>query len=97
MDIILKDKNDEEPLVTNNYIIEVIKAPGYFKLFNCGKTFFNNLDKMYECACMVNAKVKYWGEMYDTITNYNDHNYTPLSNVNIIEAIYQVMLEDQAT
>ena len=64
MDIIMntnkvKDTKDEEPLVTDNSNIEVIKAPGYFKLFECGKMFFNNLDLMYKHACMENAKEKY--------------------------------------
>ena len=47
-----KDKKDEEPPVTDNSNIEVIKAPGYFKIFECGKMFFNNLDSTYECTCM---------------------------------------------
>ena len=34
--------------------------------------------------------------MYDTITNYNDWNHTPLYNVNIREAIDQVIMEEQA-
>ena len=34
--------------------------------------------------------------MYDNITKYNDHNHTPLSKVNIREAIDQVIREDQA-
>ena len=38
-------------------------------------------------------KGNYRGVMYDTITKYNDHNHTPLSNVNIREAINQVMRE----
>ena len=33
--------------------------------------------------------------MYDTITNYNEQNHSPLSNTKIIEVIYQVVLEDQ--
>ena len=45
---------------------------------------------------MENAKEKYWGEMYDTMTKYNDQHHTPLSKVNIIEAIYQVMREEDA-
>ena len=77
----VKDTKDEA-LVTDNL---VIKALGHFKLFKCGKTFFNNLDAMYDRACMENAKYKYWTEMYDTITNYNDWNHTPLSNTNIRE------------
>ena len=34
--------------------------------------------------------------MYDTITNYNDRNHTPLSNVNIREAINKVILEGKS-
>ena len=34
--------------------------------------------------------------MYDTITKYNEQHHTPLSNVNIIEAIDQVMREEEA-
>ena len=82
----VKDTKDEA-LVTDNL---VIKALGHFKLFKCGKTFFNNLDAPYECVCMENANNKHWTEMYDTITNYNDWNNTPLSNVKIREAIVQV-------
>ena len=45
---------------------------------------------------MKNTKEKYWSEMYDTITNYNDRNYTPLSNTNIREAIDKEIMEEQA-
>ena len=34
----VKDKKDEENLVTYNSKIEAIKTPGYFKLFDCGKS-----------------------------------------------------------
>ena len=44
----VKYKNDEEPLVTDIFLI---KAPGYFKLFECGKEFFNNRTQhMNACA-----------------------------------------------
>ena len=33
--------------------------------------------------------------MYDTITNYNDRNQTPLFNNNIREVIDQVILEEK--
>ena len=33
--------------------------------------------------------------MYDTITKYNNQHHTPLSNMNSIEAKYQVILEEQ--
>ena len=51
----VKDTKDEEPAVTD---IEVIKAPGYFKLFKYGKELFNNLDAMYERTCTESAKEK---------------------------------------
>ena len=41
------DTKYEETLVKDNYNIEVIMAPGYFKLFDCGKMLFNNLDTKY--------------------------------------------------
>ena len=56
----------DEPLITDN---SVIKAPGYFKLFEISKEFFNLLVVTYEQACMANAKDKHWMEIYDTITN----------------------------
>ena len=34
--------------------------------------------------------------MYDTITNYNDQNHTPLFKANIRTAIDKLVLEDQA-
>ena len=58
----VKDTKDEEPLFADNSNIEVITEPGYFKLFDYGKTFFNNLDTTYECVCMENGKEKYWGK-----------------------------------
>ena len=55
----VKYTKDEEPLVTDNSKIKVIKALGYFKLFECGKKFFDNLDTTYKCACISNAKGNY--------------------------------------
>ena len=49
----VKDTKDEEPTVT---YIEVIKAPGYFKLFKCRKQLFKNLDTTYERAFMASVK-----------------------------------------
>ena len=40
----VKDKKDEKPSVTDNPNIEVIKAPGDFKPFECSRMLFNNLD-----------------------------------------------------
>ena len=75
----VKDKKDEEPAVTD---IEVIKALGYYKLFECGKYLFNKLATTYKHACMASVKENYWSEFHHVITNYNGHNDTPLSNVN---------------
>ena len=90
----VKYKRDEEPLIMDNSTIEVIKAPGYFKLFDWGKKISNNLDMAYKRACMKNAKEKYWVGIHDTIINYNDLNHTPFSNTNIREVIDQVILEE---
>ena len=54
----VKDTKDKECLVTDNYNIEVIKVLGYFNLFECGTTFFNNIDGTYKRACMAHAKEK---------------------------------------
>ena len=94
--IIVKNTTEEEPLVMNNSRIKVIKAPDYFKLFKCSKTFFNNLDMMYKGACKENVKGKYWKGFYDTIIKYNDKHYTTLSNVRIRGSINQVMREEEA-
>ena len=53
----VKDTKDEEPLVTDILLIE---APGYFKLFEYGKVFFNNLDAVYEYVCMENSNDTHW-------------------------------------
>ena len=45
----MNKKKNEEPSVTDNSVINV---PSYFKLFECGKNFFNNIDATYEQACM---------------------------------------------
>ena len=50
--ITLKYTRHEEPLVTDNSKVEVIKVPGDFKLFKCGKNFSDNLDATYKRACM---------------------------------------------
>ena len=83
----VEDSNDKEPFVTYHSNIEGIKSPGYFKPFQWSKMFFNNLDVMYKHVCMKNSKGKYWLEIYDSITNYNDRNHKPLSNAKIQEVI----------
>ena len=49
----VKDANnetkDEEPLVTDNSVINV---PRYFKLFECGRNSLKNLDAAYDQVCM---------------------------------------------
>ena len=49
----------------------------------------------YEDACMESVKSKYWLEIYQIITNDNDPNDTPLSNVNTRDKIIQVIPEEQ--
>ena len=88
----VKDTKDEEPEVMD---IEFIKAPGCFKLFYCGKKLFNKLYVMYKCAWMEIANKNYWSEFQHIITNYNDLNETQWFNVNIREAVNQVMLEER--
>ena len=53
----VKDTKNEELSFTNIYSIN---AKGYFKLLNCSKQVFNNLDVAYEHMCMANAKIYYW-------------------------------------
>ena len=73
-------------MITND---SVINAPIYFKLFECGKNFLNRLDATFEQACMENSKDKYYKELCNNITYYNDLNNKPLSNVKIQELILQ--------
>ena len=73
----------------------VINTPRYFKLFKCGRKFLNKLDATCEQACMATSKDKYYTELCNTITDYNDRNNMPLSNVNICESILQVMRKDE--
>ena len=88
----VKATKDEELVVTD---IEVIKDPGYSKLFDCGKEFINNLDVTYEQACIESVKGKDWSKFHHNITNHNDRNDIPLYNVKIREAINKVMMEEQ--
>ena len=81
----------EEPLVTDN---PFINEPSYFDLFECGKNFLNNIDAACERACVETSKDKYYTEMRDTLTDYNDRNNTPLSNAKIREAIRKVTEEE---
>ena len=44
---------------------------------------------------MLEKKEKYYTEMSNTITNFNDKNDAPLFNTNIREAIVIFMMEDE--
>ena len=83
------DKTEHgEPLVTDN---PVINDPRYFHLFECGKNILNRIDSMCKRACMATSRDRYYTEMFNTLTDYNDHKNTPLSNANIREEILKVI------
>ena len=44
---------------------------------------------------MLEKKEKYYTELGNNITTFNDNNNTPLSNVNIWEAILKFMMKDE--
>ena len=81
-------------MVTDN---TVINKPSYYNLFECGKKFLNKLDSTCERACMETSNNKYYTEICNTLTNYNDCNNTPLSNTKTREAIRKVMEEESIT
>ena len=74
--------------------ITVINKPRYFKLFECGKNILNRLDATRNQACIATSRDRYYTEMFKTITDYNEHNNTLLSNLNIREAIRKVTEEE---
>ena len=76
----MDETEDEEPPVTDN---TVINEMSYFNLFKCGKNFLNKIDATREQACMETSKDKYYKEMCNTLTDYNDLNNTPLSSAKI--------------
>ena len=43
---------------------------------------------------METSREKAYTEMFNTLTDYNDHNNTPLSNANILESIRKVIEEE---
>ena len=43
---------------------------------------------------MATSKDKYYTEIFNTLTDYNERNHTPLSSVNIREEIRRVMEEE---
>ena len=67
----IDETDHEEPLVTYN---PVVKQPGYFNLFKCGKKILNRLDATCEQAFMVTSRLKYYTEMFNNIPDYNDRN-----------------------
>ena len=72
------DKTEhEEPSVKYD---SVINEPRYFNLFECG---LNRLDATCKRACIATSRDKYYTEMFNTLTYYNDRNNTPLLNDNI--------------
>ena len=44
---------------------------------------------------MLEKKEKYYTELSNNMTNFNDNNNTPWSKLNIWEAISKVMMEDE--
>ena len=86
----IDETENEEPSVTDN---PVINEPSYFKLFKWGKNFLKNIDATCERACMATLKYNYYTEMCNSLTDYNNHNNTPLFNTKILEAIRKVMEE----
>ena len=73
--------------------ITVINKPRYFKLFECGKNLLNRLDATCNQACIATSRDRYYTEIFRTQTDYNDRNNTPLSNLNLREAIRKLMEE----
>ena len=90
----IDETEDEEPLVTDN---QDINEPSYFNLFQCGKKILKNLDSVCERSCMANSKNNYYTEIFNTLTDYNERNNTPLINSNIIKAIRKFMEEESLT
>ena len=46
----------------------------------------------YQGACIDNLKEKYYTELYDKITDFNDQNSTSLSSMDIWEDILRFMI-----
>ena len=49
----------------------------------------------YGQACMLEKEEKYYTELSNTMTTFNDNHNTPLSSVKIQEAVLKVMMEDE--
>ena len=78
-------------MVTDN---PVVKEPRYLNLFECGENILNRIDATRKQACMVTSRYKYYKEMFNTLTDYNDRNNVPLSNKKIREAVHKFMDEE---
>ena len=61
---------DEDPSAKNN---PVINETSYFNPFECGKNLFSKIDAMYEQSCMKTLRDKYYTDIFNTITYYNEH------------------------
>ena len=47
------EADHEEPMVTD---IPVVKDPGYFNIFECGKNTLNKIDGMCKQVCRENSR-----------------------------------------
>ena len=66
----------------------------YYKLFWWDKKPVKNIDAMCDWACMATSRDKYYTEMFKTLTDYNNHNNTPLSNSKTQQAIRKSIKEE---
>ena len=87
----IDETENEEPLGTDN---TVVKEPRYFNIFECGKKILNRLDATCKQACMVTSRYKYYTEMFNNLTDYNDRNNAPISNQKIQKSMHKVMDEE---
>ena len=83
--------HDEEPSVTDNTVINELR---FLKLFYGGKNLLNRLDTTCEQACMTNSRDRHCTENFETLTDYNYCNNTPLSYSKIRDAICNVLEEE---
>ena len=106
----MHETKDEECSVTDNLVINAPSYLNYLIdenfLNNIDATYERscmatlqgkwNMELLrYGRACMLEKKEKYYTEISDTSTSFNDNNKSPLSNVKIQEAILKVIREDK--
>ena len=60
-------------------------------------SFLENIDTTCEWVCVETSKDKYYAEMCNNLTDYNDRNYMQLLKVKIREKIHKVMEEESVT